>query len=134
MPRAQVLAAGLGTRLRPLTYEIPKPMVPVLDRPVMAHIVDLCNRQGFDELVANLHYFPDTIRDYFGDRLEYRYEEELLGTAGGVRNVRDFFGDRTFLVISGDALTDIDLEALLERHRAAGGVATLAVKEVVDTR
>src|SRR3954469_2119044 len=85
--KAMVLAAGLGPRLRPLTYEIPKPMVPVLDRPVMAHIVDLCNRQGFDELVANLHYFPDTIRDYFGDRLEYRYEEELLGTAGGVRNV-----------------------------------------------
>jgi mannose-1-phosphate guanylyltransferase len=129
-----VLAAGLGTRLRPLTYEIPKPMVPVLDRPVMAHILDLLGRHGIDEVIANLHYFPDTIRDYFGDALEYRYEEELLGTAGGVRNCADFFGDRTFLVISGDALTDIDLGALLERHRAAGGVATLAVKEVADTR
>ncbi|MEA2494047.1 MAG: mannose-phosphate guanylyltransferase, partial [Thermoleophilaceae bacterium] len=91
--KAMVLAAGLGTRLRPLTFEIPKPMVPVLDRPVMAHIVDLCRRQGFDELIANLHYFPDTIRGYFGDGIEYRYEEELLGTAGGVRNVRDFFGE-----------------------------------------
>jgi len=129
-----VLAAGLGTRLRPLTYEIPKPMVPVLDRPVMAHIVDLLRRHGIDEVIANLHYFPDTIRGYFGDSIEYRYEEELLGTAGGVRNCADFFGDRTFLVISGDALTDIDLGALVERHKAAGGVATLAVKAVEDTR
>jgi mannose-1-phosphate guanylyltransferase/mannose-1-phosphate guanylyltransferase/phosphomannomutase len=132
--KAMVLAAGLGTRLRPLTYEIPKPMVPVLDRPVMAHIVNLCERQGFGELVANLHYFPDTIRDYFGDRLEYRYEEELLGTAGGVRNVRDFFGDDPVVVISGDALTDIDLNKLGERHRSAGGIGTLTVKRVEDTR
>jgi mannose-1-phosphate guanylyltransferase len=132
--KAMVLAAGLGTRLRPLTYEIPKPMVPVLDRPVMAHIVDLCRRQGFDELIANLHYFPDTIRDYFGDSIEYRYEEELLGTAGGVRNVRDFFGDEPVVVISGDALTDIDLNKLVERHRSAGGIGTLTVKRVDDTR
>jgi mannose-1-phosphate guanylyltransferase len=132
--KAMVLAAGLGTRLRPLTFEIPKPMVPVLDRPVMAHIVNLCERQGFDQLVANLHYFPDTIRDYFGDRLEYRYEEELLGTAGGVRNVRDFFGDDPVVVISGDALTDIDLKAFVERHKSAGGIGTLAVKRVDDTR
>jgi mannose-1-phosphate guanylyltransferase/mannose-1-phosphate guanylyltransferase/phosphomannomutase len=130
-----VLAAGLGTRLRPLTYEIPKPMVPVLDRPVMAHIVDLLDRHGFDDVIANLHYFPDTIRDYFGDRLEYRYEEELLGTAGGVRNCSDFLtADGAFLIISGDALTDIDLRAFEARHRAAGGIATLAVKRVADTR
>jgi len=131
---AQVLAAGLGTRLRPLTYEIPKPMVPVLDRPVMAHIVDALRAQGIDRLVANLHYFPDTIRDHFGDTIEYRYEEELLGTAGGVRGCRDFFGDSTFLVISGDALTDLDIAAFLAAHRASGGVATLAVKQVADTR
>jgi mannose-1-phosphate guanylyltransferase/mannose-1-phosphate guanylyltransferase/phosphomannomutase len=129
-----VLAAGLGTRLRPLTYEIPKPMVPVLDRPVMAHIIDLLARHSFDEVIANLHYFPDTIRDYFGERLSYSYEDELLGTAGGVRGCGQFFGDQTFLVISGDALTDIDLSALIARHRAAGGIATLAVKRVHDTR
>ena len=129
-----VLAAGLGTRLRPLTYEINKPMVPVLDRPVMAHIVDLLDRHGFDETIANLHYFPDSIRDYFGERLTYRTEEELLGTAGGVRGCAEFFGDEAFLVISGDALTDIDLRAFAARHREAGGVATLAVKKVADTR
>src|SRR6266700_797199 len=83
--RAMVLAAGLGTRLRPLTYEITKPMVPVLDRPVMEHIIDLLRRHGFEEVIANLHYFPDTIRDYFGEQLSYRFEPELLGTAGGVR-------------------------------------------------
>jgi mannose-1-phosphate guanylyltransferase len=132
--KAMVLAAGLGTRLRPLTYEIPKPMVPVLDRPVMAHIVDLLDRHGFEDVVANLHWFPDSIRDYFGDRVEWRYEEELLGTAGGVRNCRDFFGDESFLVISGDALTDLDLLRAVERHESAGGVATLCVKRVPDTR
>jgi mannose-1-phosphate guanylyltransferase/mannose-1-phosphate guanylyltransferase/phosphomannomutase len=132
--KAMVLAAGLGTRLRPLTHEITKPMVPVLDRPVMAHILDLLERHGFDEVIANLHYFPETIREHFGERLTYRYEPELLGTAGGVRACRDFFGDEPFLVISGDALTDIDLGAFAARHRDAGGVATLAVKQVADTR
>jgi mannose-1-phosphate guanylyltransferase len=132
--RAMVLAAGLGTRLRPLTYEITKPMVPVLDRPVMAHILDLLDRHGFEETVANLHWFPDSIREHFGERLTYRYEPELLGTAGGVRACADFFGDDSFLVISGDALTDIDLGALAARHREAGGIATLAVKQVPDTR
>lgn len=128
-----VLAAGLGTRLRPLTYELPKPMVPVLDRPVMAYTVELLARSGFGQPIANLHYFPDTIRDYFGDRLEYSYEPELLGTAGGVRNCRDHFGSDPFLIISGDALTDIDLNAFVERHRSCGGIATLAVKRVTDT-
>jgi mannose-1-phosphate guanylyltransferase len=132
--KAMVLAAGLGTRLRPLTFELPKPMVPVLDRPVMAHIVDLLDRHGYDEVIANLHYFPDTIRDYFGDRVTYREEPELLGTAGGVRNCADFLTDDTFLIISGDALTDIDLSAFVARHKAAGGIGTLAVKRVENTR
>jgi mannose-1-phosphate guanylyltransferase len=132
--KAMVLAAGLGTRLRPLTFELPKPMVPVLDRPVMAHIVDLLDRHGYDEVIANLHYFPDTIRGYFGDRLVYREEPELLGTAGGVRNCADFLDGGPFLIISGDALTDIDLGAFVARHKAAGGIGTLAVKRVEDTR
>jgi mannose-1-phosphate guanylyltransferase/mannose-1-phosphate guanylyltransferase/phosphomannomutase len=132
--KAMVLAAGLGTRLKPITFELPKPMVPVLDRPVMAHIVDLLTAQGFDELIANVHHYPETIRGYFGDRLTYRHEAELLGTAGGVRNVRDFFGDDPIVVISGDALTDLDVRALVERHRSAGGIATLTVRRVPDTR
>ncbi len=129
-----VLAAGLGTRLRPLTNEISKPMVPVIDRPVMDHILELLARHGFEQVIANLHYFPEPIKDYFGERVSYRYEQELLGTAGGVRACREFFGEQPFLVISGDALTDVDLSALAARHRQAGGIATLAVKQVPDTR
>jgi mannose-1-phosphate guanylyltransferase len=129
-----VLAAGLGTRLRPLTYQLSKPMVPVLDRPVMEHILDLLARHSFSEVIANLHYFPDPIREHFGSRIAYHYEPELLGTAGGVRACAEFFGGESFLVISGDALTDIDLTAMRARHEQAGGIATLAVKRVPDTR
>jgi mannose-1-phosphate guanylyltransferase len=133
-----VMAAGLGTRLRPLTYEVPKPMVPVANRPVMEHILALLRRHGLGEVIANLHWFPDTIRDHFGDgaglgvALTYRYEDELLGTAGGVRNVAEFFGDEPFLVMAADALTDIDLAALRAAHEAHDGIATLAVKRVAD--
>lgn len=108
-------------------------MVPMLDRPVLAHIVDLLHHHGVDRIVANLHYFPDTIRGYFGDELTYVEEAELLGTAGGVRNAREFFGDSPFLVISGDALTDLDVPAVIERHRQHGGIATLCVTKVQET-
>jgi mannose-1-phosphate guanylyltransferase/mannose-1-phosphate guanylyltransferase/phosphomannomutase len=133
-----VLAAGLGTRLRPITYGMPKPMVPVLNRPVMEHIVRLLARHGFTEAIANLHWFPETIEGHFGDgsrfgvRLSYSREEELLGTSGGVRNAADFLGE-SFLVISGDALTDIDLKSMREFHESHDGVATLATKRVSDT-
>ena len=132
------MAAGLGTRLRPLTYEIPKPLVPVANRPVMEHILLLLRRHGFGPLIANLHWFPDAIRDRLGDGSElgidltYSYEDELLGTAGGVRNVAGFFGEEPFLVMAADALTDIDLAALRAAHEANDGVATLAVKRVSD--
>jgi mannose-1-phosphate guanylyltransferase/mannose-1-phosphate guanylyltransferase/phosphomannomutase len=133
-----VLAAGLGTRLRPITYGMPKPMVPVLNRPVMEHIVLLLARHGFTETIANLHWFPDLIKERFGDgsrfgvELSYSYEEQLLGTSGGVRKAADFLGD-SFLVISGDALTDIDLGAMREFHESHDGIATLATKRVEDT-
>jgi mannose-1-phosphate guanylyltransferase/mannose-1-phosphate guanylyltransferase/phosphomannomutase len=133
-----VLAAGLGTRLRPLTYEMPKPMVPVLNRPVMEHILRLLSRHGFRETLANLHWFPELIEGYFGDgsscgvELTYSREERLLGTSGGVRNAAGFLGD-SFLVISGDALTDIDLAAMREFHDSHDGIATLATKRVTDT-
>ena len=133
-----VLAAGLGTRLRPITYEMPKPMVPVLNRPVMEHIVRLLARHGFSETIANLHWFPDLLEAHFGDggkfgvELSYSREEQLLGTSGGVRNAADFLGD-SFLVISGDALTDIDLTAMREFHESHDGIATLATKRVEDT-
>ena len=133
-----VLAAGLGTRLRPITYEMPKPMVPVLNRPVMEHIVRLLARHGFGETIANLHWFPETIEGHFGDgsefgiELTYSREEALLGTAGGVRNAAEFLGD-SFLVVAGDALTDIDFAAMREFHESHDGMATLATKRVADT-
>jgi mannose-1-phosphate guanylyltransferase len=136
--RAMILAAGLGTRLRPITYGMPKPMVPVLNRPVMEHIVRLLARNGFSEAIANLHWFPELIERHFGDgselgiELSYSREEQLLGTSGGVRNAADFLGD-SFLVISGDALTDIDLAVMREFHESHDGIATLATKRVSDT-
>jgi mannose-1-phosphate guanylyltransferase/mannose-1-phosphate guanylyltransferase/phosphomannomutase len=133
-----VMAAGLGTRLRPLTYEVPKPMVPVANRPVMELILRLLARQGFGEVVCNLHWFPETIESRFGDgaavgvELTYVHEPELTGTAGGVRAAREFLTAEpgAFCVLAGDALTDIDLNALVEAHRRSGGIATLATKRV----
>jgi len=133
-----VLAAGLGTRLRPITYGKPKPMVPVLNRPVMEHILRLLGGHGFEQAIANLHWFPEAIEGHFGDgagtgvALTYSREEKLLGTAGGVRNAAGFLGD-TFLIISGDALTDIDLATMRDFHESHDGVATLATKRVADT-
>ncbi len=136
--RAMILAAGLGTRLRPITYAMPKPMVPVLNRPVMEHTARLLARHGFDEAIANLHWFPELIEGHFGDgsafgiELSYRREEQLLGTAGGVRNAADYLGD-SFLVVAGDALTDIDFKAMRGFHESHDGVATVATKRVPDT-
>lgn len=136
--KAMILAAGLGTRLRPITHGIAKPMVPVLNRPVMEQIARHLARHGFEEVVANLYWYPDPIRNHFGDgsefgvSLSYSQEQALHGTAGGVRLVADFLGD-SFLVISGDALTDVDLTAMREFHESHDGVATLATKRVTDT-
>jgi mannose-1-phosphate guanylyltransferase len=136
--RAMILAAGLGTRLRPITYGMPKPMVPVLNRPLMEHIARLLARHGFGEAIANLHWFPDLIEWHFADgsafglHLTYRQVVQLLGTAGGVRNVADYLGD-SFLVVAGDALTDLDLAAMREFHESHDGVATVATKRAPDT-
>jgi mannose-1-phosphate guanylyltransferase len=138
--RGMVMAAGLGTRLRPITWEIPKPVVPVCNRPIVAHLAQLLADGGVDRVIANLHWFPEIVRAHL-DRaaaevdISYRHEEQLLGTAGGVRNVADFLtaeGDDAFVVLAGDALTDVDLRKLLAAHRANGGIATLAVKKVAD--
>ncbi len=134
--KAMVMAAGLGTRLKPLTLTVPKPMVPVANRPIMEHILRLLRRHDLGEVIANLHWFPETVRDRFGDgselgiELAYSYEEQLLGTAGGVRNVREFFGSEPFCVMAADALTDIDLGALADAHTKSDWMATLAVKRV----
>lgn len=138
--RAMILAAGLGTRLRPLTYLMPKPMAPVLNRPVMEHIVRLLAANGFTEVITNLSYLAEQVKDHFGDgagwgiSLTYSEEEEPLGTAGGVRRASGFLSEtESFLVISGDALTDHDLGAMRQAHESGDGIATLATKRVIDT-
>jgi len=137
-PRAHIMAAGLGTRLAPLTDRTAKPMAPIVNRPVMEHILRLLARHGVTEVCVNLHHYADDIRGYFGDgqafglRAHYRYEDKLLGTAGGTGGFRELLADDTFVVVSGDALTDVDVSSFVAAHRESGGIATIAVKEVDD--
>jgi mannose-1-phosphate guanylyltransferase/phosphomannomutase len=133
--KAVIMAGGEGTRLRPLTCNRPKPMVPVAGRPVMEHTVRLLKNHGMDNIAVTLQYLPDRITEYFGDgssfgvRMRYYIEDRPLGTAGSVKNAEDFL-DETFLVISGDALTDIDLAGAVSFHREKDAVATLVLKRV----
>jgi len=132
------MAAGIGTRLRPVTDVLPKPMVPIANRPALYHILALLKRHRITEVVINLHHLPDLITDYLGDGsplgmvITYSFERELLGTAGGVKNNAAFLEGDTFLVMSGDALTDVDLTGLVSAHQRNGSIATMAVKEVPD--
>lgn len=133
--KAVIMAGGEGTRLRPLTCDLPKPMVPVLNRPVMEHIVNLLKQHGITDIAATLAYLPEKISSYFGTgeefnvNMHYFIEEKPLGTAGSVKNAQSFLDD-DFLVISGDALTDIDLSQAIAFHKKVGSMATLVLKRV----
>ena len=137
--RAVILVGGEGTRLRPLTCNIPKPMVPVANRPFLEHMLNHLKRHGIDDVVLAVCYLPDHISSYFGDgsalgmRLAYIVEEAPLGTAGAVRNVheREPFGS-TFLVFNGDVYTDLDLTAMIESHRELRATASIALTPVED--
>ncbi len=119
------MAGGEGTRLRPLTSNQPKPMLPMANRPMMEHVLGLLKRHGFDDVVVTVAFMASAIRNYFGDgselgvRIRYAVEETPLGTAGSVANARDLLGER-FLVISGDVLTDLDLSAWWPSTRSGG--------------
>ena len=134
--RAVLMAGGSGTRLRPLTCDLPKPMVPILNRPIAEHIVNLLKRNHITEVIATLFYMPDVMRDYFQDgkdfgvTMTYAVEEEQpLGTAGCVRNVAELLNE-TFLVISGDCITDFDLQKAIAFHKSRGAKATLVLTRV----
>jgi mannose-1-phosphate guanylyltransferase / phosphomannomutase len=134
--KAVIMAGGSGTRLRPLTSHLPKPMVPVANKPMAEHIVNLLKKHSFDDIVFTLHYLPQVISDYFGDgsdwgcKISYSTEEgRPLGTAGCVKAIQDRL-DSTFLVISGDGLTDIDLTKAVAYHRKKKSKATLVLKRV----
>ena len=136
--KAMILAAGEGTRLRPLTHYVPKAMVPVANRPVMAHVLTQLARHGLNEVIVNLHHMPEVIPGYFGDgsafgvKLTYVREDQLWGTAGSVKRAADFFDDETFLVTGVDDLADVDLSYLLARHRGRRALATIGLAEVDD--
>jgi mannose-1-phosphate guanylyltransferase / phosphomannomutase len=132
-----VMAGGEGTRLRPLTSNQPKPMVPIVGKPCMEHIVELLKEHGLEDVIVTVAFMPQAIRGYFGDGegfgvvLRYSVEESPAGTAGSVKLAEEAL-DETFLVISGDALCDIDLSELIRFHREKGGVATLGLKSVAN--
>jgi mannose-1-phosphate guanylyltransferase len=135
---AVVLAAGVGSRLDPLSRQLPKPLVPFVNRPVMEHILALLKRHGITRTVSNLHYLPDKISNYFckgtafGIDMSFVEETELSGDAGGVRACREYVDDDTFLVIMGDLITDLDLTYVLTQHKDRCALATIALKQVED--
>ena len=132
------MAGGEGTRLRPMTANQPKPLLPVVNRPIMEHVLRLLRRHGFEDTVVTVQFLASLVRNYFGTgeelgmTLTYATEETPLGTAGSVKNAEDALRDDTFLVISGDALTDVDLSKLVAEHKARGALATVALTRVPD--
>ena len=133
--KAIIMAGGFGTRLRPLTLNIPKPLVPMMQRPMMHHIANLLKKYGVSEITSMLYYQPESIKQYFGDGSKFGYKMHYVmsdadyGTAGSVRNAYDFVDGR-FIVISGDVLTDFDLSKAIEFHESRGAMATMVLTHV----
>jgi len=145
--KAMILAAGKGTRIRPLTYELPKPMIPIMGKPVMEYLVELLAHNGVKEIMVNLSHLPQRIEQYFGDgrrfgvEIGYSFEgyiqnDEIvpfaLGSAGGLRKIQDFGGffDETTVVLCGDAMVDLDIAAAVREHKRRGAIVSLVAKEV----
>ncbi|MBD1939861.1 NDP-sugar synthase [Microcoleus sp. FACHB-68] len=145
--KAMILAAGKGTRVRPITQTIPKPMIPILQKPVMEFLVELLRQHGFNEIMVNVSHLANEIENYFRDgqrfgvQIAYSFEGrivegellgEAVGSAGGMRRIQDFspFFDSTFVVLCGDALIDLDLTAAVKWHREKGSIATVVMKSV----
>lgn len=138
--KAVLLAAGKGTRLGAITAETPKPLLAVRGTPVLRHLAALCARHGVTELCINTHYLADRIRAAMGDgsefglRIHYSFEEQLLGTAGALRNFRELLEKEEFYVLYGDNFMDYDLTAIADFHRARGGIGTVALYRKDDVR
>jgi mannose-1-phosphate guanylyltransferase len=143
--KAMILAAGKGTRVRPLTYEMPKPMIPVMGKPVMEYLIELLARHGVKQVMVNLSHLPQRIEQYFGDgqrfglEIGYSFEgyihnDEIvpfaLGSAGGMRKIQDFGGffNETTVVLCGDAIIDLDLAAAVAEHKRRGALVSLVAK------
>ena len=136
--KAMVLAAGLGTRLRPLTATLPKPLLPLGREPLLVWNLLLLRRHGIRDVMINLHYLGEQIRRALGDgskwhmRLVYSHEPVLLGTGGGIRHVEEFFRDGPFLVLNGDTVAALDLSRLVAHHREEEALATMALRDDPD--
>lgn len=145
--KAMILAAGKGTRVRPITYTIPKPMIPIMQKPVMEFLLELLRQHGFDQIMVNVSHLANEIEGYFRDgqrfgvELAYSFEGrivdgqlvgEAIGSAGGMRKIQDFypFFDDTFIVLCGDALIDLDLTEAVRKHREKGSIATIITRSV----
>jgi mannose-1-phosphate guanylyltransferase len=146
--KAMILAAGKGTRVRPLTFELPKPMIPILGKPVMAYLIEHLASHGVTEIMVNVSYLHEKIEEYFGEgnkfgvQIGYSFEgyiddeghviPEPLGSAGGMKKIQDFGGffDETTIVLCGDAVIDLDLKSALYEHRRKGAMATVITREV----
>jgi mannose-1-phosphate guanylyltransferase len=145
--KAMILAAGKGTRVRPITHTTPKPMIPILQKPVMEFLLELLREHGFDQIMVNVSHLAEEIENYFRDgqrfgvEIAYSFEGRIedgeligdaLGSAGGLKKIQDFqeFFDDTFVVICGDALIDLDLTEAVRRHKQKGALASLITKRV----
>lgn len=138
MLKGMILAAGRGTRMLELTDHIPKPLIPVANRPVMEYGIDCLQRLGISRIAANISYLKDEIKSHFNDNpstmdIHWLEEPEATGTAGGVKQMQEMLGDDTFVIIAGDAMLDLDLRDLLAYHRANKALATIATFDVEDT-
>ncbi len=133
--KAMILAAGFGTRLQPLTHTVPKPMVPILNRPILEHTIHLLRTHGIHDITVNLHHLPKIIKDHFGDgkdfgvQLHWSHEPEILGTAGGIKKAQEWLNGEAFLVINSDVVTDCDLSEVIAFHKAKGSALTLVVRK-----
>ncbi|MEW5766238.1 MAG: NDP-sugar synthase [bacterium] len=133
--KAMILAAGLGTRLRPLTHRCPKVMIPVANRPLIEHTLCFLRRFGIREAIINLHYLPEIIKKRLGDgyrlgmKIAYSYEPTIMGTAGGLKQTEYFLKGETFILINGDTLIDFDLKAALAYHKAKQALATMILTD-----
>lgn len=136
--KAVIIAGGLGTRLRPLTYNTPKPIVPVANRPLVVHQIEHLVKHGIDEVIINLHYLSNEIKKILSDgkewgiKIRYSIEEEPLGTAGAVKNAAKYFDRKPMVVFNGDILTDINLSKMIAYHREKKALVTIALTEVED--
>ncbi len=138
--QAVILVGGLGTRLRPVTYDIPKALVPIRNKPFMGYTLDFLREAGIEGVVLSLGYLPDQIQEYIGRRddldgftVDYAVEDTALGTAGGIKNAEQYLkGDGPIVVLNGDVLTGMNLRSAIERHEATGALATISLTSVED--